>query len=251
MVNLYQGDCLQLMNNVSDMSVDLILCDLPYGVTNNKSDIVIPFEPLWEQYKRIIKDNGAILLFAQGMFFVDLVNSCRDLFRYDLVWDKVLPTGFLNANRMPLRVHEQIAVFYKSLPTYNPQFSEGEAAHDRGTKCYDKDITNNNYGKFELTDRTVEETKKFPKSILTFQKPHPSKAHHRTEKPVELLEYLIKTYSDEGAVVLDNCMGSGSTGVAAVNTDRDFIGIELDQNYFDVAKLRIYAAQNERDKKLW
>lgn len=251
MVNLYQGDCLQLMNNVSDMSVDLILCDLPYGVTNNKSDIVIPFEPLWKQYKRIIKDSGAILLFAQGMFFVDLVNSCRELFRYDLIWNKMLPTGFLNANRMPLRVHEQIAVFYKSLPTYNPQFSEGEAAHDRGTKCYEKDITNNNYGKFELTDRTVEESKKFPKSILTFQKPHPSKACHRTEKPVELLEYLIKTYSDEGAVVLDNCMGSGSTGVAAVNTDRKFIGIELDEKYFNVAKERIEKAQEERDKKLW
>ena len=112
MVNLYQGDCLQLMNNISDRSVDLILCDLPYGVTANSLDVPIPLEPLWKQYRRIIKDGGAILLFAQGTFFVDLVNSCRDLFRYDLVWDKILPTGFLNANRMPLRVHEQIAVFY-------------------------------------------------------------------------------------------------------------------------------------------
>ena len=233
------GDCLELMKGIPDKSIDMILCDLPYGVTNNKSDIVIPFEPLWEQYKRIIKDSSAILLFAQGMFFVDLVNSCRELFRYDLIWDKMLPTGFLNANRMPLRVHEQIAVFYKSLPTYNPQFSEGEAAHDRGTKCYDKDITNNNYGKFELTDRTVEETKKFPKSILTFRKPHPSKAHHRTEKPVELLEYLIKTYSDDGAVVLDNCMGSGSTCVACVNTNRHYIGFELDPQYYDIACKRL------------
>ena len=204
MVNLMHGDCLKLMNTLAEKSVDLILCDLPYGVTNNKSDIVIPFEPLWEQYKRIIKDSGAICLFAQGIFFVDLVNSCRELFRYDLIWDKILPTGFLNANRMPLRVHEQIAVFYKSLPTYNPQFSEGEAAHDRGTKCYDKDITNNNYGKFELTDRTVEETKKFPKSILTFRKPHPSKAHHRTEKPVELMKILIDNSSQPNGIVLES-----------------------------------------------
>lgn len=251
MVRLIQGDCLVQMNIISDKSIDLILCDLPYGVTSNSLDLSIPFDPLWKQYRRIIKDDGAILLFAQGTFFVDLVNSCRDLFRYDLVWDKILPTGFLNANRMLLRVHEQIAVFYKSLPTYNPQFSEGEAVHGRSIKCYDKGLTNNNYGEYELTDRTVEETKKFPKSILTFRKPHPSKTCHRTEKPVELLEYLIKTYSDEGAVVLDNCMGSGSTGVAAVNTDRHFIGIELDENYFSIAAERIKKAQDERDRKLW
>ena len=242
-MKLLQGDCLELMRNIPDKSIDMILCDLPYGKTNNKEDKPLPFELLWKQYERIIKDNGCIALFGQSTFYVDLVNSNIKLFRYDLVWDKQLTSGFLNANRMPLRRHEQIAIFYKKLPTYNPQFSVGKPLHSKGTSYKDKTIKNQNYGEFHATDdNRAGSTEKYPISIISYQKPHPSIAKHRTEKPVVLLEYLIKTYTNEGDVVLDNCMGSGSTGVACVNTGRDFIGIELDENYFNIAKNRIEQA---------
>lgn len=239
-INLYQGDCLEIMKQIKDKSIDMILCDLPYGTTQNKSDIIVPFEPLWNQYERIIKDNGAIILFAQGVFYIDLVNSNRKLFRYDLVWDKCLVSGFLNAKRMPLRQHEQIAVFYKKLPTYNPQFTQGKPLHSKGIAYTNKEIKNQNYGKFNITDDIrAGSTQKYPTSIIKFQKPHPSITIHRTQKPVELLEYLIKTYTNENDIVLDNCMGSGSTGVACKNLNRNFIGIELDENYFNIAKERI------------
>ena len=239
-VQLYNGDCLEVMKSIPDKSIDMVLCDLPYGVTQNKSDIVIPFDKLWEHYGRIIKDNGAIVLFAQGVFYVDLVNSNRKLFRYDLVWDKQLISGFLNANRMPLRQHEQIAVFYKKQPTYNPQMSCGKPLHSKGHSYKDKPIVNNNYGDFHFTDDTRAGcTEKYPTSIVKFRKPHPSVAKHPTEKPVELLEWLIKTYTNEGAVVLDNCMGSGSTGVACMRTDRNFVGIEIDEKYYNIAKSRV------------
>lgn len=240
MYKLLQGDCLKLMKNIPDKSVDMVLCDLPYGVTANTSDIELPFDILWKEYNRIIKDNGAVLLFGQGKFYIKLVNSNQKMFRYDLIWDKVLSTGFLNANRMPLRQHEQIAVFYKKIPIYNPQFTKGEPLHGKGTAYKNKKLINNNYGIFHSTDDNKKGSEeKYPTSIIKVQKPHPSKAVHRTEKPVELLEYLIKTYTNEGNTVLDNCMGSGSTGVACVNTNRNFIGIELDKNYFEIAKERI------------
>lgn len=240
MINIKQGDCLELMKEIPDKSIDLILCDLPYGKTQNKSDIIIPFDKLWNSYERIIKDNGAIVLFAQGVFYVDLVNSNRKLFRYDLVWDKVITTGFLNAKRMPLRQHEQIAVFYKKLPKYNPQFTSGKPLHSKGKAYKDKPIVNQNYGVFHMTDDSrAGSTKKYPTSILKFQKPHPSIAVHRTQKPVELLKWLINTYTDVGEIVLDNCMGSGSTGVACINTNRNFIGYELDEKYFEIAEKRL------------
>lgn len=239
-MKLLQGDCLELMRDIPDSSIDMILCDLPYGVTQNKSDIVIPFEPLWEQYRRVIKPNGVIALFAQGVFYVDLVNSNRSWFRYDLAWDKKLVTGFLNAKRMPLRRHEQIAIFYNKKPTYNPQFSEGQPLHSKGTAYKSKEVKNQNYGKFVATDDVRKgSTQKYPTSILEFAKPHPSVATHRTEKPVPLLEYLIKTYTNEGETVLDNCMGAGSTAVACQNTGRDFIGMEIDETYFKIAKWRV------------
>lgn len=240
MVDLRQGDCLELMKEIPDESIDMILCDLPYGVTRNKKDKPIPFEPLWEQYNRIIKENGAIVLFAQGTFFVDLVNSNRKMYRYDLVWDKQLKSGFLNAKRMPLRQHEQLAIFYKKAPTYNPQFSQGKPLHSKGTAYKGKELKNQNYGKFKATDDVrAGSTEKYPASILSFAKPHPSVSQHRTEKPVSLLEYLVKTYTNEGDIVLDNCMGSGGTGVACVNTNRNFIGIELDKQEFEVTKRRL------------
>ena len=239
-MTLLQGDCLELMKQVPDKSIDLILCDLPYGTTQNKWDTVIPFDKLWTQYNRIIKDNGAILLFAQGKFYVNLVSSNMKMFRYDLVWDKELVSGFLNAKRMPLRRHEQVAVFYKHLPTYNPQFTQGKPLHSKGTAYKEKELTNNNYGDFSTTDdNRAGSTEKYPTSIMKFQKPHPSVCVHPTEKPVALLEYLVKTYTNEGDTVLDNCMGSGSTGVACQNTNREFIGMELDEKYYKIACERL------------
>lgn len=238
------GDCLELMKQIPDGSIDMILCDLPYGKTKNSKDKPIPFEPLWGEYKRIIKKNGAILLFGQGSFYVELINSNPKMFRYDLIWNKVLTSGFLNANKMPLRQHEQIAVFYKNLPTYHAQFSKGKPLHSKGTAYKTKNHKNQNYGEFTITDDVrAGSTEKHPTSILRFVKSHPSVAKHRTEKPVDLLAYLIKTYTNPGDVVLDNCMGSGSTGVACVNTGRNFIGMELDKQYFDIAVARIAEAE--------
>ena len=242
-IQLFKGDCLELMKDIPDKSIDMILCDLPYGVTQNQKDVVIPFDKLWKHYHRIIKDNGAIVLFGQGSFYVDLVNSNRKLFRYDLVWDKQLTSGFLNANRMPLRKHEQIAVFYKKLPIYNPQFTQGKPLHSKGKAYKRKEHKNENYGDFHITDDSrAGSTQKHPTSILSFAKPHPSVSKHRTEKPIALLEYLVKTYTNEGETVLDNCMGSGSTGTACVNTKRKFIGIELDEQCFNIAEKRINSA---------
>ena len=237
---LINGDCLEEMKNISDKSIDMILCDLPYGTTKNKWDCIIPFDKLWEQYNRVIKDNGAIVLFGNGIFTAELIISNKKMWRYNLVWDKVLPSGFLNAKKMPMRNHEDVCVFYKKLPTYNPQMWIGEECHSRGNVIgkSQKDFSRNtNYGDFSAVE--TEGNLKYPKSILTFSKPHPSISIHPTQKPVELLEWLIKTYTNEGETVLDNCMGSGSTGVACVNTNRKFIGIELDKDYFIIAKDRI------------
>lgn len=243
-MQLYNGDCLKIMETIPDRSIDMVLCDLPYGVTQNRSDIVIPFAPLWQQYERIIKDNGVIALFAQGIFYVDLVNSNRKLFRYDLIWDKQLTTGFLNAKRMPLRQHEQIAIFYKKLPIYNPQMKTGKPLHSKGTSYKEKALKNNNYGKFNpADDNRANSTDKYPTSILSFPKPHPAIAKHRTEKSIDLLEWLIKTYTNKGETILDNCMGSGTTGIAAIRNGRDFIGIEIDKDCFELARDRIKCVQ--------
>ncbi len=246
MVDLRLGDCLEIMKEIPDNSIDMILCDLPYGKTQNVNDKPLPFDLLWKQYKRVIKNNGCIALFGQGTFYIDLVISNRKWFKYDLVWDKVLTSGFLNAKRMPLRQHEQVAIFYKQQPTYNPQFTEGKPLHGKGTSYKSKELKNQNYGKFNAIDDTRKgSTQKYPTSILTFPKPHPSIAKHRTQKSVKILEWLIKTYTNEGEVVLDNCMGSGTTGIACVKTNRNFIGIELDENYFNIAKNRILGGNDE------
>jgi site-specific DNA-methyltransferase (adenine-specific) len=233
------------MKEIKDKSVDMILCDLPYGTTQNKWDSIIDLELLWKQYKRIIKDNGAIVLTAQDKFTAKLILSNEEIHKYNLVWDKVLTSGFLNANRMPLRVHENICIFYKKLPTYNPQKVIGEKNHSKGTMKTD---VNNNYGKYGKIDNTeILGDMKHPKSIITFQKPHPSKCLHPTQKPLELFEWLIKTYTDEGDIVLDNCMGSGTTGVACKNLNRNFIGMELDDKYFKIAKERIDGVLHRKD----
>lgn len=238
MYKLLNGNCLELMKNIPDKSINMILCDLPYGQTQrNKWDTVIPFEPLWEQYKRIVKDNGIIILFANGMFTAELMLSNKSMWKYNLIWEKTQPTGFLNAKKMPLRNHEDICVFYNKLPTYNPQKTSGhtrkvsKAEHKVGCK------STTDYGEHGLT--TYDSTERYPKSVWRFAKDIQKSALHPTQKPVALLEELIKTYTNKGDVVLDNCMGSGSTGVAALNTGRDFIGIELDENYFNASKERI------------
>ena len=255
-VQLFNGDCLIEMQNIPDKSVDMILCDLPYGVLNKNNpntawDRIIPFDKLWEQYERVIKDDGAIVLFSQGMFTAQLMMSNPKLWRYNLVWDKQRVTGFLNANRMPLRCHEDILVFYKSLPLYNPQYEDGLPNHSRGNGEHKK--TNNCYGEFKeikskkhrcyddvnVVPLTVPEGKKLPRSIISVPKEHEKTNYHPTQKPINLLKWLIKTYTNEGQLVLDNTMGSGSTGVACLDTNRDFIGIEMNKEYFEIAKKRI------------
>jgi site-specific DNA-methyltransferase (adenine-specific) len=240
MYQLYNGDCLEVMKGIPDKSVDMILCDLPYQRTQNKWDVIIPFDKLWEQYNRVIKDNGCIALFADGMFMADLMTSNKKMWKYNLVWDKVLTSGFLNANRMPLRSHEEICIFYKKQPTYNPQKTVGAQNHSKGSP---KECVNNNYGKFGFVDNKDSlGDMKHPTSIIRVSKPHPSVGVHPTQKPTELLRWLIETYTNPNDLILDNCMGSGSTGVACVETNRGFIGIELNTEYFNVAKERIDSA---------
>ena len=239
MIQLLHGDCLELMKDIPDKSIDMILCDLPYGTTMNKWDSIIDFDELWTAYKRIIKNNGAIVLFGQGLFTAELACSNKEMFRYRLVWEKTKAGGFLNARRMPLQAHEDISVFYKKLPTYNPQMEAGKAYVKRA-------VTNGDggcYGKFDRVGQTnINNGTRFPRSVLRFSNDNHNSIH-KTQKPVPLLEYLIKTYTNEGETVLDNCMGSGSTGVACVNTNRNFIGIELKREYFDIAEERIHNAR--------
>lgn len=248
---IYNMDCIEGMQSIPDKSISAIITDLPYSVLNKNNpnaqwDNVIPFDKLWEQYERVIKDNGAIVLFAQGMFTAQLMMSNPKLWRYNLVWDKVLISGFLNAKRMPLRSHEDICVFYKELPTYNPQMQEGKPLHSKGSSYKEKELTNNCYGSLGVTDDERKGcTDKYPTSIVRFQKPHPSIAVHPTQKSVELCEWLIKTYTNEGEIVLDNCMGSGTTAIACLRTNRNFIGYEITKEYYDIATERIKNEQSQ------
>ena len=238
-MKLINGETIQEMAKLPDHSIDLILCDLPYQVTQAKWDILIPFEDLWREYNRLIKDKGAIVLFSQQPFTSQLVMSNPKMFRYEIIWNKVRTTGFLNANRMPLKQHENILVFYKKLPTYNPQMVKGGSpSHSRGKAGTAK---NRIYGAFNPTSDTPSSktNMKFPTDIYTVSNKVGKDTVHPTQKPVDLLEWLIKTYTNEHDTVLDNTMGSGSTGVACANTNRDFIGIELEKKYFKIAKERI------------
>ena len=240
---LMNGDCLEEMKAIPDSSVDMILCDLPYGTTRNKWDTVIPFEPLWQQYTRIIKEHGAIVLFGQEPFSSHLRISNESQYRYDWTWVKNWPTGFLNAHRMPLKDSETISVFYKKLPTYNPQMRTGFKPYTVGTNR-----SSSNYGKITAGYVSKSDGKRYPTTTIKFNRD--KRGLHPTQKPVALLEYLIKTYTNESELVLDNCMGSGSTGVACVNTNRNFIGIELDKEYFDIAEKRIMESKNNQQMSL-
>ena len=231
-VQLMLGDCLERMKEIPDGSIDMVLCDLPYGTTKNKWDSTIPLVPLWQQYERTVKENGAIVLFCDGLFMCNLMISKPALWRYNLVWDKQRGCDFLNANIKPLKSHEEIAVFYKKKPTFNKQYwySTPYARQKNGS-------LSDNYGARKEAWSESKDGARNPLSVLSF--PRDGSRLHPTQKPVALLEYLIKTYTNEGDTVLDNCMGSGSTGVACLHVGRSFIGIERDKKYFDIAEKRI------------
>ncbi|MGG3924928.1 site-specific DNA-methyltransferase [Metabacillus fastidiosus] len=232
---IYSMNCLEGMKHIPDKSVDLILCDLPYGTTNCRWDSIIPFEPLWEQYKRIIKDNGAIVLTSSQPFTTKLIASNLKWFRYEWIWKKGNHvTGFPNANRMPLKNHENVCVFYKKLPTYQPQ-----GLMLIKPKRVQREPSMQALGKQNATLKKshIVRYKNFPKSILDF--PRDSKTFHPTQKPVALFEYLIKTYTNEGEVVLDNCMGGFTTAVACDNAGRRWIGFELEEDYCEKGLKRI------------
>ena len=244
MIKLLHGDCLELMNVIPDKSIDMILCDLPYGITKCKWDIILPFEPLWEQYNRIIRDNGVIALFGNEPFSSALRMSNIKNYKYDWKWNKVQPTGFSACKRQPMRVIEDIIIFYKKQPTYNPQMITREKAIDSRNWKQDKRISENS--RFSGTNNSLSQRvykDKYPINYIEVNRAskecNNTKRFHPTQKPVALLEYLIKTYTNEEETVLDNCMGSGSTGVACINTNRNFIGIEKDDNYFKIAEERI------------
>jgi len=230
MISLMQGDCLELMKAIPDRSVDMVLTDPPYGTTQCKWDSVIPFEPMWEQLKRVTKKNGAIVMTASQPFTSALIMSNVKMFKYCWIWQKSKPTGHLNAKKQPLRTYEDVVVFYGKHCSYNPQ----------GTKPTDKTVSRTNRGNYgECSKSTRQTVTNYPRNIVKFSSVD---GVHQTQKPVALMEYLIKTYTNEGETVLDFTMGSGTTGVAAKNLGRSFIGIELDETYFNIAKERIEGA---------
>lgn len=239
-MNLYFGDCLQVMPTLADQSVDMVLADLPYGTTRCAWDCEIDLQRLWPEYRRVCR--GAVVLFAQSPFDKVLgASNLRDL-RYEWIWEKTHPTGHLNAKRMPMKAHENVLVFYRRMPTYNPIKTSG---HERKTATKRRDLTPV-YGAQKFDPLPYDSTERYPRSVLTFASDKQRSKLHPTQKPVALCEYLIRTYSNPGDLVLDNCMGSGTTGVACHNTDRRFIGIESDPGHFATAKARIEALRVKR-----
>ncbi|MBR4859341.1 MAG: site-specific DNA-methyltransferase [Clostridia bacterium] len=231
------------MKDIPDKSIDMILCDLPYGATKCSWDVIIPFNKLWEQYNRIIKKGGVVLLFSAGLFTVDLIESNRKMFKYRLIWKKNVPTGMSSAKYRPMKYYEEICVFANGKTTYNPIMKKREG---KGKACYNYEhyCNPNNHINLEKQKRRYDPDFVQPSDVIEFDVvPNRKGKLHSTQKPVALLEYLIKTYTNEGETVLDNCMGSGSTGVACVNTGRNFIGMELSADYFNTALKRIAEAE--------
>lgn len=252
---LFEGDCLEYMEKIPDGSVDMILCDLPYGMTQNQWDCYIPLEELWKQYKRVIKQNGAIVLTSNGVFTAKLILSQPSIFKYKWVWEKSKPTNFLNAKKQPLRKYEDVCVFYKKQPTYHPQMTPGEP-YDKGVR---KDQLCGNYGDFDPV-HVASKGERYPTDIIYIKTAESEGAvYHPTQKPVELGRYMVRTYTNPGDVVLDNTFGSGSFLVAALMEGRNFIGIEKNENvalfkreeidYIEVAKKRLKEAWDGLDKK--
>lgn len=239
-IKLYQGDCLEVMKQIPDKSVDMILCDLPYGTTACPWDVVIPFDELWAQYNRIIKDNGAILLFAAEPFASKLRLSNFDWYKYDWYWEKEHGTGFARANKQPLRKIENICVFYKKQPFYDSVGERLDKPYKHTLPIIKSDSDCGPSGNLDMLGNRVYAFYEYSKkhNVLRFSRKTKGSLHP-TQKPVELCEYLIRTYTNAGETVLDNCMGSGTTGVACKHLNRNFIGIELDEEYFRIAENRI------------
>lgn len=243
-ITLIKGDCLEEMQKLPDNSIDCIICDLPYNMTNLSWDSLIPFDDLWIQYKRLIKPNGNIILFSSGLFTLNLIQSNIKDFRYKLIWKKNVPTGMASAKYRPMKYYEEICVFGNSKATYNPIMKERVGV---GKACYNYDhyCGDNNHIQVGKQKRRYDPDWVQPSDILEFNVvPNRNGKLHPTQKPVELLEYLIKTYSNEGDVILDNCMGVGSTAIACMNTDRKFIGMEIDDTYFEKAITRVENSKN-------
>ena len=239
MIQLYNADCIDIMKRMEDKSIDLILCDLPYGLTSLSWDSIIPYDELWKEYKRIIKPTGNIVLFSSGNFTISLINSNVKDFRYRLVWKKNVPTGMASAKYRPMKYYEEICVFGTAKGTYNPIMKERVGV---GKDCYNYDHYCGDYNHLTLGKQPKRYDPDWvqPSDVLEFNVvPNRNGKLHPTQKPVDLCEWLIKTYSNEGDTVLDNCMGVGTTGIACQNTNRNFIGIELDKTYFDIAEKRI------------
>ena len=248
---IIHGDCLEVMKDIPDKSIDMILCDLPYGTTACKWDVIIPFDKLWEQYKRIVKPNTAIVLTTSQPFTSALVMSNIKMFKYEWIWEKTQATGHLDAKRKPMKAHENICVFYTKQPTYNFQKTFGHkrkvslAKHKENTEKNQAEI----YHKADkFTD--YDTTERYPRSVLIFPSDKQKSSLHPTQKPVALFEYLIKTYTNEGDLVLDNCCGSGTTAVAAINTNRNYICIEKEKEYFDIACDRISQPREYSESEL-
>lgn len=249
---IYNEDCLMGMQKIDDKSIDMILCDLPYGTTGCKWDAIIPFDKLWEQYKRIIKDNGAIILFAVNPFASNLIMSNPKMYRYEWIWDKTRGSNFQQANFAPMKSHEQILVFSKKPAIYTkkgsmvyyPQKTEGKEYISKMGNSGNivRDKGNNSLKKIE-----TKQSGRYPLSIQTFKK---DGKIHPTQKPVSLLEYLIRTYTSENELILDNCMGSGSTAIACLKTNRNYIGFENDNTYFELANKRIEEHIHNLDNKI-
>ena len=255
MIELLKGDCLEVMKEIKSGSVDAIICDLPYGTTQNKWDSVIDFKLMWEQLNRIIKFNGAVVLFGSEPFSSTLVVSNIKNFKYRWTWNKIKASNYLNSKRQPLRCIEDILIFYKKQPTYNPQLRDRDKKHIRDPKKGYGKGNNKTYGKTENnymfnSGRVIPLEKGYPLDLITISQigSFGNKRQHPTQKPVALMEYLIKTYTNENETVLDFTMGSGSTGVGCVNLNRQFIGIEQDENYYNIAVQRLEDAKKERDK---
>lgn len=238
---LYCGDCFDFMPLIPTGSIDAIIADLPYGTTQCKWDTVLPFEQLWAEYKRLIKPNGVVVLFGSEPFTSLLVTSNLKMFKYNWIWQKTNATGFFDAKKKPLNDNETISIFYEKQPTYNPQMTVAEKIHKRGLV---KRIKSDCYG-HEKDYVQIDTGMRYPKRIIEICNANKNGIKHPTQKPVALMEYLVRTYTNEGDTVLDNTMGSGTTGVACMNTNRAFIGIEKEKKYFDIAAKRISETVNQ------
>lgn len=239
-MKLIQGDCLSLLPSLPDNSIDMVLADPPYGTTQCKWDSVIDLAAMWCELERVCKPNAAIVMTAAQPFTAQLVCSNMGMFKYEIIWEKGNATGFLNAKKQPLRAHESVLVFYRQQPTYNPQMTSGHARKTSKRKTVNSEC----YGKaLSLTE--YDSTERYPRSVQFFSSDKQRGSYHATQKPVALMEWLIRSFSNPGDVVLDFCMGSGTTGVACINTDREFIGIEMDGEIFQVATSRIGSLMNK------